>query len=154
MSLVVVVILMCVSRLVTLSFSCLQWRWKRCTGPGSLFNVIQGILIVPPIIFGLALISFGFLSRQLYFQFGWDVFRLVGASPELKSWPDHPFLLQRGSAECIVGIHRAYQTLLSLLKLLLFFAMAFCLAVGCLDCLYEPMLTGRQVPHPCDSLEH
>lgn len=84
--------------------------FDRCTGPGSLFNVIQGILIVPPIIFGLALISFGFLSRQLYFQFGWDVFRLVGASPELKR------------------IHRAYQTLLSLLKLLLFFAMAFCLA--------------------------
>ncbi|OWZ67435.1 hypothetical protein AYX15_01581 [Cryptococcus neoformans] len=85
-------------------------NFDRCTGPGSLFNVMKGILIVPPIVFGLALISFGILSRQLYFQFGWDVFRLVGASPELKK------------------MHRAYQTLLSLLKLLLFFAIAFCLA--------------------------
>lgn len=50
-------------------------------------------------------------------------------------------------------MHRAYQTLLSLLKLLLFFAIAFCLAVGCRDGLYGHLLTGRQVSYPCDSLE-
>ncbi|WVO14277.1 hypothetical protein L204_101909 [Cryptococcus depauperatus] len=85
-------------------------RFSNCTGPKSLYNTLLGLLVVPPIIFGLALIAFGMLVRQLYVQFGWAVFRLVGASPDMKN------------------MHRAYQTLISLLKLLLFFATSFCIA--------------------------
>ncbi|WWD03644.1 hypothetical protein V865_001699 [Kwoniella europaea PYCC6329] len=62
--------------------------FERCTGPDSLFNLLQKLMIVPPIIFGL-----------------------FGAQPELKR------------------AHRHYQTMISLLKMLLFFGLAFCTAM-------------------------
>ncbi|RSH91876.1 hypothetical protein EHS25_009246 [Saitozyma podzolica] len=85
-------------------------NYPRCEGPDSLYNVVQSLLIVTPIVLGLATIAFAFLCRKLYRQFGWAEFHLVGASPEMKR------------------MHREYQTLMSLLKLLLYFGMAFCLA--------------------------
>lgn len=53
------------------------------------------------------------LAHRLYIQFGWDVFRLVNASVEQKR------------------ILRVYQTMVSQLKLVAFFASAFCMAVSC-----------------------
>ncbi|GFZ48729.1 hypothetical protein JCM24511_06478 [Saitozyma sp. JCM 24511] len=85
-------------------------NYPRCEGPDSLYNVVRSLLIVTPIVLGLATIAFAFLCRKLYRQFGWAEFHLVGASPEMKR------------------MHREYQTLMSLLKLLLYFGMAFCLA--------------------------
>jgi hypothetical protein len=57
---------------------------QRCEGPDSLYNVVQSLLIVTPIVLGLATIAFAFLCRKLYRQFGWAEFHLVGASPEMK----------------------------------------------------------------------
>jgi hypothetical protein len=50
-----------------------------------LYNVLQPLLIVAPIILGLCTIAFAVLIRKLYVQFGWAEFHLVGASPEMKS---------------------------------------------------------------------
>jgi hypothetical protein len=49
-----------------------------------LYNVVRSLLIVTPIVLGLATIAFAFLCRKLYRQFGWAEFHLVGASPEMK----------------------------------------------------------------------
>ena len=57
---------------------------QRCTGPHSLFYVIKRLYIVTPIVLGLCTITFGVLIHRLYVQFGWAVFYLVGASPEIK----------------------------------------------------------------------
>ncbi|WVW86174.1 hypothetical protein I302_108215 [Kwoniella bestiolae CBS 10118] len=84
--------------------------YVRCTGPDSLFNILQKLMIVPPIIFGLCTIAFCIMIKFVHAQFGWAVFHLVGASPDLKR------------------AHRHYQTMISLLKMLLFFGLAFCTA--------------------------
>ncbi|RXK35896.1 hypothetical protein M231_06816 [Tremella mesenterica] len=89
--------------------------YQRCTGPHSFFNLLRKLFIVTPIVLGLSTIAFAALIRRLHVQFGWAVFHLVGASPRMKR------------------MHREYQTLISLLKLLLFFAMAFCIAYLILD---------------------
>ncbi|OCF77306.1 hypothetical protein I204_01293 [Kwoniella mangroviensis CBS 8886] len=85
--------------------------FERCTGPDSLFNLLQKLMIVPPIIFGLCTIVFCVLIKYIHKVWGWSVFRLVGAQPELKR------------------AHRHYQTMISLLKMLLFFGLAFCTAM-------------------------
>ncbi|ORY33361.1 hypothetical protein BCR39DRAFT_519441 [Naematelia encephala] len=86
-------------------------RFTSCVdGPDSLYFLLQKLMIVAPIVFGVCTAVFAFLIRRLFLQFGWAVFYLVGASPQLKQ------------------MHRAYQTLISLLKLLLFFALSFCIA--------------------------
>ncbi|KAK8853207.1 hypothetical protein IAR55_003909 [Kwoniella newhampshirensis] len=95
-------------------------KYPRCTGPDSLYNLLEKLMIVPPIIFGFASISFAVMIRQLYIQFGWAVFHLVGASPEMKK------------------MHRQYQTFISLLKMLIFFAMAFCMAYIILITAWKP----------------
>ncbi|ORX40555.1 hypothetical protein BD324DRAFT_7537 [Kockovaella imperatae] len=84
--------------------------FERCTGPHSLFNMIKKLYIVTPIVIGVCSIVFAVLVHRLHVQFGWAVFYLVGASPDVKRY------------------HREYQSLISLLKLLFFFATAFCIA--------------------------
>ncbi|WWC91697.1 uncharacterized protein L201_006643 [Kwoniella dendrophila CBS 6074] len=85
--------------------------FENCTGPNSLYNLLEKLMIVPPIIFGLCTIAFCVMMRYVHAQFGWAVFHLVGASPELKR------------------AHRNYQTMISLLKMLLFSGLAFCTAM-------------------------
>ncbi|ODN94677.1 hypothetical protein L198_04818 [Cryptococcus wingfieldii CBS 7118] len=85
-------------------------HFENCIGPHSLWNVVLPLLIIPVIIFTFAIIAFGTLVRRLADEFGWDVYRYTGASTEIKH------------------MLRAYQTLVSLLKLMLFFATAFCIA--------------------------
>lgn len=46
------------------------------------------------------------------------------------------------------GIHREYQTLVSLLKLLFFFSLAFCLAVSSLAHQGPRLSADMAVPHP------
>ncbi|RSH79858.1 uncharacterized protein EHS24_009521 [Apiotrichum porosum] len=81
-----------------------------CIGPGSLYWLLERLMIVPPIVIGLSTIIYIILAVRLYREYGWVVFKLVGASPNLKR------------------MHRHYQTLVSLLKLVTFFATAFCIA--------------------------
>ncbi|OCF38221.1 hypothetical protein I316_00447 [Kwoniella heveanensis BCC8398] len=86
-------------------------RFERCTGPNSLYDLLEKLMIVPPIIFGLCTVIFAVMLPFVFKQFGWAVFRLVGASPELKK------------------AHRHYQMMIALLKMLLFFGTAFCVAM-------------------------
>lgn len=41
-------------------------------------------MIVPPIVIGLSTIIYIILAVRLYREYGWVVFKLVGASPNLK----------------------------------------------------------------------
>ncbi|KAL7418403.1 hypothetical protein Q5752_006861 [Cryptotrichosporon argae] len=81
-----------------------------CTGSGSLFSLLVKLMVWPPIAIGIGEIVSIYLCRKLYIEFGWSVFHLVGASVQLKR------------------MHRQYQCLVSLLKLLAFFGTAFCMA--------------------------
>lgn len=84
---------------------------------------LQNVLIWPPIVTAFATVVYCILARRLYVQFGWDECRLLNASPTVK----------RGSSArgaLMAGIHRHYQTMVSLLKMLTFFASAFCMAVS------------------------
>jgi len=85
-------------------------NYVRCFGPDSLYNQLQKLMVVPPIIIGLCTFAYIPLLYRLYKEFGWAVFHIVGASPEMKR------------------MHREYQTLISLLKLLLFYSLAFCIS--------------------------
>lgn len=92
-------------------------------------NLMFKVMVcVPPIIF-VSMLVFILLSRKVYQEFGWEVYRLVNASPQMKrEW--------RGRLSSIwdvtdpAGIHRQYQTFQSLIKLLFFFASAFCMMVS------------------------
>lgn len=56
----------------------------QCVGPNSLYNLLEKVYIVTPIVLGLCTIIFCLLVRKLYIEFGWAVFHLVHASPEMK----------------------------------------------------------------------
>lgn len=58
--------------------------YQSCVGPGGLYGQLQKLYIVNPIFVGLATFAFVYLIRKLYVEFGWSVFHLVGASPEMK----------------------------------------------------------------------
>jgi hypothetical protein len=49
-----------------------------------LFNTILGMLVVTPVVIGLATVGFAVLIRKLHAEFGWAEFRIVGASLEMK----------------------------------------------------------------------
>ncbi|KAF9505985.1 hypothetical protein BS47DRAFT_1399891 [Hydnum rufescens UP504] len=59
-------------------------NYVTCSGPGSLWAAIEPFQIVVPIICGLALGVMIYFTWKLYQEFGWAVFRMVGADPELK----------------------------------------------------------------------
>ena len=56
-----------------------------CVGPNSLFTLVKKLFIVTPVVLGLCTVGFAVLIRMLYVEFGWAVFHLVGASPDMKS---------------------------------------------------------------------
>ncbi|WOO82315.1 UPF0658 Golgi apparatus membrane protein [Vanrija pseudolonga] len=91
-----------------------------CVGPGSLYSLLEKLMIVPPIVIGLATIAYAFLARHLYFQFGWAQFKLVNASLVLRK------------------LHRDYQLQVSLLKLVAYFSTAFCISYLILITSAEP----------------
>ncbi|KAL1412769.1 hypothetical protein Q8F55_000516 [Vanrija albida] len=102
-----------------------------CLGPGSLYSLLEKLMIVPPIVIGLATIAYVFLARHLYFQFGWAQFKLVNASLELKK------------------LHRTYQMQVSLLKLVAYFATSFCIAYLILITSANPSSPELQVTNAC-----
>ncbi|KAF8921323.1 hypothetical protein CPB85DRAFT_1270284, partial [Mucidula mucida] len=75
------------SALITRSdASCaLSWSEINCTGPGSLWNRIQPFLIVTPCVIGVSWFFLLFFIKQLYAEFGWAIFHIVGANPKMKT---------------------------------------------------------------------
>ncbi|BEI96530.1 hypothetical protein CcaverHIS631_0201190 [Cutaneotrichosporon cavernicola] len=81
-----------------------------CLGRGSLYYLLLNILIWPIIITAVATAAYIVLVRRLTLRFGWEECRIVNANYELRR------------------MYRTYSCMVSLLKLLMFFASAFCMA--------------------------
>ncbi|KAF7304868.1 SET domain-containing protein [Mycena kentingensis (nom. inval.)] len=60
------------------------WDKTHCTGPGSLWNSVQPFLIIVPIIIAVAWLILMFWIKELYSEFGWAIFHVVGANPKMK----------------------------------------------------------------------
>jgi hypothetical protein len=69
-----------------------------CGGKGTLYRKVEHLLIAVPAIIAAAWFIMLFFVRALYFEFGWAVFRIVGANPAMKT------------------MYQFYQVLLCLLK--------------------------------------
>ncbi|KAI9466195.1 hypothetical protein BJY52DRAFT_1201837 [Lactarius psammicola] len=69
-----------------------------CGGPGTLYRKVEHLLIAVPCIIAAAWFVMVFFVRALYYEFGWAIFRIVGANPAMKT------------------MYQYYQVLLCLLK--------------------------------------
>ncbi|CAO3634783.1 unnamed protein product [Cunninghamella echinulata] len=76
-------------------------------------NVLSGLitklLIVNTVVTGVCEIIYLYLGARLYQEFGWRIYKKIGADPEIRN------------------MYRWYQILISLFKLDVFFFLAFCL---------------------------
>jgi len=69
-----------------------------CGGEGTLYRKVEHFLIAVPGIIAVSWFIMIFFVRALYYEFGWAVFRIVGANPALKT------------------MYQFYQVLICLLK--------------------------------------
>lgn len=69
-----------------------------CGGSGTLYRKVEHLLITVPCIIAAAWLVMIFFVRALYYEFGWAIFRIVGANPAMKA------------------MYQFYQVLLCLLK--------------------------------------
>ncbi|KAK7446376.1 hypothetical protein VKT23_004228 [Stygiomarasmius scandens] len=74
-----------------------------CDVPGSLWRKIEPFLIVAPCVIAGSWLFMLFWIRQLYAEFGWAIFHIVGANPKMKT------------------MYQYYQILICLLKFDFFF---------------------------------
>jgi len=56
-----------------------------CGGSGTLYSRVEHLLIAVPVIIAVSWIIIVFFVRALYYEFGWAVFRIVGANPAMKT---------------------------------------------------------------------
>jgi len=61
-----------------------DFSYVNCNGPGTLFRKIEPFLIVAPCVIGASWCLMLFWIRQLYAEFGWAIFHVVGANPKMK----------------------------------------------------------------------
>ncbi|KAI0781003.1 hypothetical protein BD413DRAFT_501724 [Trametes elegans] len=54
-------------------------------GPGTLWQSVLPFLIVSPVVIGVAWLVMIFFVRELYHEFGWAIFHIVGANPAAKT---------------------------------------------------------------------
>ncbi|THH11582.1 hypothetical protein EW146_g7987 [Bondarzewia mesenterica] len=57
----------------------------RCGGAHTLFRKVEPFLIVVPCIIAVAWVAIVWFARALYAEFGWAIFRVVGANPAMKT---------------------------------------------------------------------
>ncbi|KAI3630108.1 hypothetical protein MIR68_011543 [Amoeboaphelidium protococcarum] len=67
----------------------------------------SGVLIAISVVLGVCLIAFVYLAFKLYLEFGWKIYKKIGADPRMKK------------------MYRLYQIFLAILKLDFFFFLAF-----------------------------
>jgi len=60
-------------------------NYGTCSGPGSLWHSVEPFQIVIPAVLASTWIILLYFAWHLYVEFGWFVFRVVGADPKLKS---------------------------------------------------------------------
>ncbi|KAG8937316.1 hypothetical protein FRC03_002756 [Tulasnella sp. 419] len=78
--------------------SCQGSGYVTCSGPDSLYNLVQPFQIVIPVVLAITLVLLCWFVWKLYHEFGWVVFHIVGANPKMKT------------------MFRYYQVLIVLLK--------------------------------------
>ncbi|PFH54370.1 hypothetical protein AMATHDRAFT_72862 [Amanita thiersii Skay4041] len=69
-----------------------------CDGPGTLWRRVEPFVIVAPCVIGASWLSLCYWFRELYAEFGWAIFHVVGANPKMKT------------------MYRYYQIMICLLK--------------------------------------
>ncbi|TFK29924.1 hypothetical protein FA15DRAFT_663230 [Coprinopsis marcescibilis] len=62
-----------------------QFSPIHCDGPGTLNAAIKPFLIVVPCIIGASLPILAWFFKELYSEFGWAIFHVVGANPKMKT---------------------------------------------------------------------
>jgi len=78
-----------------------------CEGPGTLWHEVEPFLIVVPCIIAASWCIMIFFVRELYSEFGWAVFRIVGANPKMKSmyeWYQIMICLLKFDFFCFTGV--------------------------------------------------
>ncbi|KZP12001.1 hypothetical protein FIBSPDRAFT_172554 [Athelia psychrophila] len=80
--------------------------YVQCSGPGTLMAKLNPFLITVPCVLGASWIAMLFCIRGLYFEFGWDIFHIVGADIKAKT------------------MYQYYQVMVCLLKFDLFLYLA------------------------------
>jgi len=78
-----------------------------CSGPGSLWRKVQPYLIVTPSVIGPSLFVMVLCVKELYDEFGWAIFRVVGANPQLKTmyrWYQIMICLLKFDFFCFTGV--------------------------------------------------
>ncbi|KAF8575547.1 hypothetical protein K439DRAFT_1655439 [Ramaria rubella] len=61
-----------------------QQCYTTCDGPGSLWSVVEPLLITVPCVLAASWVALVWWTRALYFEFGWAVFHAVGANIAMK----------------------------------------------------------------------
>jgi len=82
-------------------------NYINCGGPGTLWMKIKPLLIVVPCIIGVAWVAMLFCIKQLYKEFGWAIFHVVGANPKMKAmyqWYQIMICLLKFDFFCFTGV--------------------------------------------------
>jgi len=62
-----------------------DFHYVSCDGPGTLWHKVKPFLVVVPCAIALALFLMMFWVKELYGEFGWAIFHVVGANPKMKT---------------------------------------------------------------------
>ncbi|KAL5490355.1 hypothetical protein ACEPAI_5188 [Sanghuangporus weigelae] len=78
-----------------------------CDGPGTLWRIVEPFLIVVPCVLAVAWLIMIFFVRELFIEFGWAVFQVVGANPKMKTmyqWYQIMICLLKFDFFCFTGV--------------------------------------------------
>jgi len=95
------------SALVTIANCDGSVDYIHCGGINSLWRKIQPFLIVAPCIIALSWFVMLFWIKQLYAEFGWAIFHVVGANPKMKTmyqWYQIMICLLKFDFFCFTGV--------------------------------------------------
>lgn len=78
-----------------------------CPGPGTLWRKVRPFVIVTPCVIAAAWLCMLFWIKQLYAEFGWAIFHVVGANPKMKvmyQWYQIMICLLKFDFFCFAGV--------------------------------------------------
>lgn len=73
----------------------------------SFFYELQKLMIANPVVMGVCQLAYFYLGARLYLEFGWRIYKKIGADPDIRS------------------MYRWYQIFLTIIKLDIFFFLGF-----------------------------
>ncbi|KII88551.1 hypothetical protein PLICRDRAFT_41726 [Plicaturopsis crispa FD-325 SS-3] len=82
-------------------------KFINCQGPGTLWNKVEPFLIVAPCVIAVAWVALLFWVKELYAEFGWAIFHVVGANPKMKTmyqWYQIMICLLKFDFFCFTGV--------------------------------------------------